>query len=397
MISTRVHGMIDYAVAGLFGGLAATRVLEPPVRRVLGAAGAYHTSYSVLTDYEAGIRGRIPMPQHLALDALGGAALCGAGLLMRRQSPGARALLVAAGLSELAVVALSDATPASRPGQGAGPLSRLLGHAAEREERGYPPIDKPKPVVPGVFIVDSLLPGALGKVLPARMTVLRLHNGDLLLHSPTRYSDSLRRELEALGRIRHLVAPSFAHWMFLRPWQQACPDATTWAAPGLRQRRQVRHSGVRLDHDLSDRAPPEWGDGIELVTVPGGLGFREVALFHRPTRTLVLTDLVLNLERHKLPRLMRPVATMLGVTAPDGMPPAYLRALVNLRRTAAKRAARRLLALLPERVIFAHGRPFERDGTAALRRSLRWLVDGLPPDVGRSCAGGWACASSPLH
>lgn len=313
---------------------------------------------------------------HVMIDALGGAALCGAGLLMRRQPPAARAMLIAAGLSELAVAALSQSAPARPSGQRGGAKSRLLGHATPQEELGYPPLDRPKPVVPGVFVVDSLLPGALGKVLPARMTVLRLGNGDLLLHSPTRYSDSLRRELETLGRIRHLVAPSFAHWIFLRPWQRACPDATTWAAPGLRQRRQVRKSGVRLDHDLSDRAPAEWGDGVELVAVPGGLGFREIALFHQPTRTLVLTDLVLNLERHKLPRLMRPVATMLGVTAPDGMPPAYLRALINLQRTAAKRAARRLLALRPERVIFAHGRCFERDGTAALRRSFRWLLDG---------------------
>jgi hypothetical protein len=375
MIPTRLHGAIDYAVAALLGGLSASRSLPSPVRGVLGAAGAYHTSYAVVTDYEAGLRPALTMRQHLALDALGGAALCGAGLLMRRQPSGARALLVAAGLSELAVVALSSATPISGPGQGSGPVGRVLGlDAASSDRVSYPPLDRPKPAADNVFIVDSLLPGAVGMVLPVRMTVIRLQDGDLLLHSPTRFSEGLKRELETLGRIRHLVAPNVAHWTFLKAWQQACPDATTWAAPGLRERAQVRRSGVRLDHDLGDTAPAEWGGGIELVTVPGGMGFHEVALFHQPTRTLVLTDLVLNLEAPKVPAMLRPVARLLGMVAPDGMPPPYLRAVIKLRRQAAAQAAARLLDLRPERVIFAHGRWFEEDGTAALRRSLRWLV-----------------------
>ena len=115
MISTRLHGFVDYAVALLLSGLAASRSLSVPVRKALGSAGAYHASYSVLTDYEAGLRPWLAMRQHLALDALGAVARCGAGLLVRRQRPGERAVLVAVGLSELAVVALSRATPASGP------------------------------------------------------------------------------------------------------------------------------------------------------------------------------------------------------------------------------------------------------------------------------------------
>ncbi|KAA5611528.1 DUF4336 domain-containing protein [Rhodovastum atsumiense] len=214
----------------------------------------------------------------------------------------------------------------------------------------------------------------MGRVLPVRMTVIRLDNGDLLLHAPTRFSDRLRERLERLGRIRHLVAPNSGHWTFLRDWQRACPDATTWAAPRLRDRAQVRRSGVRLDHDIGATAPPAWGDTIETLTVPGGLGFHEVALFHRPSRTLVLTDLVLSLEAAKLPALLRPLLRWAGMVAPDAMPPPYLRAVVRLRRRAAAKAAARLLELRPDRVIFAHGHWFAQDGTAALAHALRWLV-----------------------
>lgn len=48
---------------------------------------------------------RLTMRQHLVLDAPGGAALFGAGLMMRRQGPAERALLMVAGLSEFAVAA----------------------------------------------------------------------------------------------------------------------------------------------------------------------------------------------------------------------------------------------------------------------------------------------------
>jgi hypothetical protein len=362
MISTRLHGMIDYGVALLLGGLARSRALPPPVRRVVGTASVYHTSYAMLTDYEGGLLPRLTMRQHLALDALGGIALCAAGVAMRRQPGGARALLVGAGLAELAVVALTS----TEPGKGT---------ASADGEVGYPLLDTPKPVAEDVFVVDSVLPGLMGRVLPVRMTVFRLPDGGLLLHSPTRFSRNLQRELEKLGRIRHLVAPNVAHWTFLKEWQRACPDVTTWAAPGLRERSQVRRSGVRLDHDLTGDAPAEWDGTITLDAVPGGLGFREMVLFHQPSRTLVLTDLVMNLEAPKVPAVMRPLALLFGMMAPDGMPPPYLRAVVRLRRRDAARAASRLLGLMPERVVFAHGRWFGRDATAALRRSWRWLLD----------------------
>ncbi|HYW61936.1 MAG TPA: DUF4336 domain-containing protein, partial [Bradyrhizobium sp.] len=79
-----------------------------------------------------------------------------------------------------------------------------------------------------------------GLALPLRMSVIRLANGDLLLHSPAQYTDDLKSAIEALGRIRHLIAPSIGHWMFLRDWQRACPAAKTWVVPGLKDRAQVR-------------------------------------------------------------------------------------------------------------------------------------------------------------
>ncbi|MBN9562266.1 MAG: DUF4336 domain-containing protein [Alphaproteobacteria bacterium] len=233
----------------------------------------------------------------------------------------------------------------------------------------YPPLDVLKPVVEDLWVVDSG-PLAVARIpLPVRMTIIRVDDG-MLLHSPTPYDRTLRQAIAELGPIRHLVAPSFAHWIFMREWVAACPDAITWAAPGLRDRRQVRRSGLRLDRDLGG---PAWG-GIEQCVIPGGGGFREVALLHRPSRTVLLSDLVQNLEPAKLPVMARPLARLLGVTAPDGRAPVYLRAMIRLGGEDAASAVSRVLAWEPERVIFAHGRWFEQDGAAELRRSFRWIV-----------------------
>ena len=83
---------------------------------------------------------------------------------------------------------------------------------------------------------------------------------------------------------------------------------------------------------------------------------------------------MVNLEPEKLPLPMRFLARLSGVLAPNSKPPIYLRLVIRLRRRAATDAASRLLALAPERVIFSHGRWFDRDGAAALRRSLTWLL-----------------------
>lgn len=242
------------------------------------------------------------------------------------------------------------------------------------DEIAYPPVDVLKPVADDLWIVDSGPIRAGGLPLPIRMTVIRLPAGGLMLLSPTRFGFKLKEQLEEHGPVAHLVAPNSVHWTFVKEWQTHLPNAVTWAAPGLRHRGPVRQAGVSLDRDLGAEAPADWAEVVEQVVVPGAGGFAEVAFLHKPSRTLVLTDLVQNLETGKLPLLMRPAIRLAGSAAPLGGTPIYLRAVVKLKGRKAKAAAGRLVALNPERVVFTHGRWFERDGAAQLRRALAWIV-----------------------
>jgi hypothetical protein len=252
-------------------------------------------------------------------------------------------------------------------------LALYLSRGAARDDSAitYPPLDTPKPIGPDLWIVDSGPFRALGLKLPVRMTVIRLNDGGLLLHSPTRHTPDLAGALAAIGPIRHLVAPTVAHWTFLQDWQRAFPEAVTWAVPALSDRRQVQRSDVRIDRDLVDAAPTDWARDLDQGVVRGGGGFEEAWFFHKACRTLVLTDLIENLDPHKL----RPVTAILmrAAAATSGTTGLQIRPALIPNRQAVRAAFDAMIATGPETVVFAHGDIFRGNGTDQLRRAFAWL------------------------
>lgn len=237
----------------------------------------------------------------------------------------------------------------------------------------YPPLDTPKQVAPDVWVVDSGPQRVLRLSLPVRMTVLRLEDGGLWLHSPTRHTPRLAAALTELGPIRHLVAPGTAHWSHVSPWHKAFPDAKLWAAPGVVERARNQGVELRASGLLEEQAPPDWEGQIAqaLFRAPG---FVEAGFFHRASRTLLLTDVVQAMETDRLPLVTGLLARTFGSAAPGGDTPAHVRLLLNRRREANRAVAERLLAMEPARVVFAHGAFFAGDGAARLRQALGWLL-----------------------
>ena len=246
------------------------------------------------------------------------------------------------------------------------------GSPSRGRQVAYHPVDTPKQIADDLWIVDSPPITTLGLKLPVRMTIVRLQSGDLILHSPTRFTSALAEAVERVGPIRHLIAPNIAHWQFLKDWQRSAPEATTWAVPGLRDRWQVRKADLRIDRELGPLPPEAWATEIEQGLIEGGGGFREAWFFHRTSRTLLLTDLIDNLEPPKLPPLTSLAMQLAGATS--GTTPYHVRAVLLLEREQNRAALRELVRLAPERVVFAHGSWFEQDGARRLRRALGWLI-----------------------
>ena len=104
--------------------------------------------------------------------------------------------------------------------------------------------------------------------------------------------------------------------------------------------------------------------------------FMTVLIFlDRLTGTLFLTDLIENFEQKRVhPDWMRWLTRVGGVADPDGQMPRDMRIGFWRRRDRLRALIGDLAALDPERVIIAHGRWYERNGAAELRRAFRWLL-----------------------
>lgn len=78
-----------------------------------------------------------------------------------------------------------------------------------------------------------------------RMTVIRLQNGGLWVHSPIKPSDNLLLNQE-IGWGKHLIAPNVLHYSYIDEWHQLFPEAKVWLANGVQKR--ARKSGMNLDY-----------------------------------------------------------------------------------------------------------------------------------------------------
>jgi len=239
---------------------------------------------------------------------------------------------------------------------------------------GYEPLFTLKPVADDIWIVDGPVIRFYGMPFPTRMVVIRLPDGGLWLHSPVAPDEGLIRALAGIGPIRHLIAPNWIHYAYLPEWQGLFPQAETWVAPGVAARAASRKVALRVDHDLAAVAPPEWAGVIDQMIFEGSRIHREVVFFHRPSKTLILTDLIENFEADKVPAWFVPVLWLVGIKDPDGKMPNDMRLTFRKNRHQARAAAEALLAWHPERVIMAHGRWYATGAEAELRRAFRWAL-----------------------
>ena len=200
-----------------------------------------------------------------------------------------------------------------------------------------------------------------------RMTVIRLRDGGLFLHSPVSLDQELRSGLEALGSPKFAVAPNRFHHLFAGEYGAAYPGLKLFAAPGLAAKRP----DLKIDAVLGDDAPPGWSSEIQQVLFGGYPLFNEVIFFHPSSRTLVTADLVFNFGSQD-PPLTRLMMRLLGAYNRFG--PTVIERLVVRDRAAARASLMRILEWDFERVIMCHGRTLESGGRQALRNGYAWLV-----------------------
>ena len=237
----------------------------------------------------------------------------------------------------------------------------------------HPSPDTPTRIAEDVWIVDGprIRFGGFGLKIPfpTRMTLVRLPGGGLFVHSPTALTAGLREAVERLGSPRWLVAPNRIHYWWMPEWHAAWPAAEVYLAPRVREQagQRIDFEGMPLDRD---RGYP-WDGSIATLPVAGRF-MAEVVFFHRDSRTLLLADLIENFEARSLDAWwMRMLVRLGGALDPHGSMPRDLR--LTYSRKVLRHALATMLSWDPERVVLAHGRWYDRDGAAELKRAFAWL------------------------
>jgi hypothetical protein len=206
----------------------------------------------------------------------------------------------------------------------------------------------------------------VGLAVGARMTVIRLADGGLWVHSPLRLSPALREAVEPLGPVRFLVAPNKFHHLFIGDWMAAYPQAQAYAAPGLPEKR----SDLRFHGVLSEQVPAEWAGQIDVLPWRGTPTYGEVVFFHRASRTLVITDTAHNLGPETAPFTRFIFKTIGGY---GRLSTSLIDRVITRDRAAVRATVDTILKWDFQRVILAHGHIVEQDGARAFREAYAWL------------------------
>jgi hypothetical protein len=216
-----------------------------------------------------------------------------------------------------------------------------------------------------LWVADRPLKLAVGNV-GARMTVIRLADGSLFLHSPVRLDEHTRRALDGCGSVRCIIAPNKVHHFFVGDYIDAYPAARVYGAPGLAAKRR----DLRFDATLSDEAAPEWLGEVESHLFRGAPYLNEVVFFHPATHTLMLTDLAFNVAAHQTAGA-RLFYWLVGAAGRFG-PHRIVRLTIRDRR-AARASIDRILSWNFDRVIVAHGNVLENGGRNRMAAAFAYL------------------------
>ncbi len=206
----------------------------------------------------------------------------------------------------------------------------------------------------------------MGIHFPGRMTVIRLQNDGLWLHSPVPVDDALAEELAELGPVEHLVAANIFHHMHLPTATERYPEAKLWGAAGLDKKRK----NLNFDHILGTGPAPSWSDEIEVISFAGIRVFNETVFIHRSTKSLIVTDLLMNV--HESRGLMSKVIYWLEGAYGQLAVPRVVRLMVK-DRAATSAAASQVIAATPERLIMTHGEVIVNDAAAQAERVFQVL------------------------
>ena len=198
--------------------------------------------------------------------------------------------------------------------------------------------------------------------IPHAVTVMRGHDGGLIVHAPAKIDAATRDALQSLGRVSKIVWPSWWHDLYLRAWADAYPDARLFIAPDLARKA----AGMSNARNLSESSDVD--ADVDILAVDGlNVWFDEFVLFYGPSKTLVVADLVVNV-RPDLPFLTNAFFALMGARSGPFIPWFYPTVARDKRRFRSQ--LDRIASLDFDRLIVGHGDVITSDARAVFTAAV---------------------------
>ena len=124
----------------------------------------------------------------------------------------------------------------------------------------------------------------LGADMQRHVAVMRLASGQLVIHSTGPFTPQDVADINALGPVGWIMDVMLRHDTFSKQGREAFPQAAFLGPKGFSE--VVGFPTVPLLP-----SPAEWGNEIAVLPVAGIPSVEEHAVFHRPSRTLIVADL----------------------------------------------------------------------------------------------------------
>jgi len=195
----------------------------------------------------------------------------------------------------------------------------------------------------------------LGADLRRNVSVIRLANKDLVIHSTAPFTGEDVERISKLGRVRWVLDAMLDHDTFARDGKKAFPDAVFLAPEGFSERVGFRCGAIVPP-------PPEWGEELQVIRIEGVPAYLEHAFFHQPSRTLIVADLIMNFDEVPSPWTRLLVRAGIGRCSSPGT---SRRLKFSIRdKEAFRRSVARMMEWDFERVIVGHGNPLTENAHA---------------------------------
>ena len=155
-------------------------------------------------------------------------------------------------------------------------------------QAGYPVNPTPiEELAENVWLVSFPLT-RLGVDIRRNVTILRLANNQLVIHSTGPFSAADVAGIRERGRPAWLVDAMLRHDTFSRDALTAFPGVPYLAPEGFAD--VISYPTQRLLPP-----PSEWAGQLEMLELRGVPSMRETVAFHVPSRTLIVADLAMNI------------------------------------------------------------------------------------------------------